>query len=234
MSTSVSRSELTGYILDTTLKQRMIGAIVLTALAIIILPMLLDGSAQDRARVVARIPEPPAIQLKKLTVADIGRNMRLLESQSAANVPHIIASGQQSPGATNQKSPVPATGSVETDKASPVATASPDARATSGAGDEDNLKLDKNDLPVGWCLQVGSFKSRDNAIKLRENLRASHFRAYVIQANTSEGDVYRVFVGPMLEKAKLAQMGKKIESSFNLKGEIVRYRIEDDAGQIGG
>ncbi|MEX1236851.1 MAG: SPOR domain-containing protein, partial [Pseudomonadales bacterium] len=84
-------------------------------------------------------------------------------------------------------------------------------------------------------LQLASFKNPENALNLRESLRQSEFRSYIIQARTDEeGEVYRVFVGPMLQKSRLSVIGKELESKFDLKGRIVRYRIEDDAGQLGG
>ena len=60
--------------METKLKQRAIGAIVLTCLAIILLPMLLDGSPEDRERVLAEFPEPPMVTLTELSVEDITSN----------------------------------------------------------------------------------------------------------------------------------------------------------------
>lgn len=247
--------------MDTRLKQRLIGAIVLTALAIIIVPMLLDGTAQDRARIVARIPEPPGIRLTKITVADIDHRMTQMEAASAAKVPHLAESVPQSqksaasvnaasgqgaaptasanshPTKTTPDAAAPANGEpakTDTGATKPgTPTVVPQQVATS-AKDDAGLALDKNGLPVGWCLQLASFRDHQNALNLRKKLRDAHYRAYVIAARTDQGTVYRVLVGPMLQKAKLAQFGKQIESSFNLKGEIVRYRIEADAGQLGG
>ena len=166
---------------------------MLAALAIIIVPMLLDGSAQDRDRVVARIPEPPGVELRKLTLGDIDRKMKQIETESTAKL------------------------------SAPVV---PEKK--------DDTTLDGNELPVSWSLQLGSFKHHENALKLRDDLRASDFRSYIIAAQTDKGDVYRVFVGPVLEKSRLTQIGQQIESRFDLKGQVVRYRIEDDAGQLGG
>ena len=70
--------------MDARLKQRVVGAFVLTILAIIILPMLLDGSAEDRAKVTANIPEAPKIEMKKISVEDIRRQMERSEQASAA------------------------------------------------------------------------------------------------------------------------------------------------------
>lgn len=183
--------------MDSRLKQRVIGAIVLTALAIIILPMFLDGSEEDRARVVAEIPDPPAIELESVSVEDIDRKMREMEQESAARLPQM----------------------VESDAATVV--------------DADELTLDANNLPVSWSLQVGAFENRDNALRLRESLRQAEFRSYVIRTQTDEGEVYKVLVGPMLQKSKLAAIAEEIESKFDLKGRIVRYNIEEDPGQVG-
>ena len=181
--------------------------------------MLLDGSADDRARVVARIPEPPGIQLKKLTVADIDHKMQQMQADSAAKMPGLVAGV---PPAS-----VPETRSEEASK--PAAGASTDNKVTA-----DKFSLDKDKLPISWSLQLGSFKNEDNALKLRKELRDHHYRAYVIAARIDQGTLYRVLVGPMLERDKLEAIGKEIESQLKVKGQIVRYRIEDDAGQVGG
>lgn len=201
--------------METRLRQRVIGAVVLTALAIIILPMLLDGSAEDRARVVADIPAPPRIELKTLSVAEISRKAARMEAESAARLPQMATGKTQAEGLTE------AGGQAESDAAQEEAPAA--------------LALDENNLPVSWSLQLASFKDPENALNLRASLRQSEFRSYIIQAETAEeGEVYRVFVGPMLQKSRLSAISKELESKFDLKGRIVRYRIEDDAGQLGG
>ena len=95
-------------------------------------------------------------------------------------------------------------------------------------------QLDANNLPVSWSLQLGSFRKKNNAIKLRRSLREASYRTYILAAETTEGQVFRVFVGPILSINKLKGFSADIESSFEMKGQIVRYRIEDDANQLGG
>ena len=184
--------------MDARLKQRVVGALVLTMLAIIILPMLLDGSAEDRARVAASIPERPKIEMKKLSVQDIRRQMERSEQTSAAALPTEV---------------------VDEDSYDEV---------------EIDFGLDKNKLPISWSLQLGSFQKKDNALKLRAQLRASQYHSYILHGKTSKGEIWRVFVGPMLKKSALQTIASKIETSFSLKGQVVRYRVEDDADQLGG
>ena len=76
--------------MDAKLKQRLTGAVILTCLAIILLPLLLDGTEEERARVISDIPEPPRIELSDITVQDIERQMVQMEKASEARLPTPI------------------------------------------------------------------------------------------------------------------------------------------------
>lgn len=175
----------------------MVGAFVLITLAIIILPMLLDGSAESRERLIATIPEAPGIELKRISIKDLKQQMERMERASATQLP--------------------------------IEEVDEDAYEN-----ETGFTLDRNSLPVSWSLQLGSFQSQENATNLRAKLRSANYHSYILHADTSKGETWRVFVGPMLKKSALTEVGEKIEDSFKLKGQVVRYRIEDDAGQLGG
>lgn len=183
--------------MDAKLKQRLTGAVILTCLAIILLPLLLDGTEEERTRIISEIPEPPRIELSDITVQDIERQMEQMEKASEARLPREVVD--------------------ETDY-----EASPD------------FILDKNNLPVNWSLQLGSFQNEENATRLRAQLRQQNYRSYILHAKTSDGEIYRVFVGPSSSKEALAKMNAEIEQKLKLKGRIVRYRIEEDREQLGG
>ena len=192
------------------------GAGVLTALAIIILPMLLDGTSDDRARVMATIPEPPTIELKKLSMEDVLGKMREMEQESAAQLPELL------PDHTPYDETAASVGSEN--------ASSDEALAAT------DLTLDKNLLPVSWSLQLGSFQNPKNAQRLRQQLREAEYRAYIIQVMATEDntETFRVYVGPMLQKRQLELVAEEIRVKFNITGPIVRYRLEDDGGQLGG
>ena len=69
------------------LKQRLIGAVVLTALAIIVVPVLLDGDQQERARVTGKIPPRPAMFVEPFAAQDLLAEMDRMEAESAARLP---------------------------------------------------------------------------------------------------------------------------------------------------
>tara|TARA_B100000809_G_scaffold4908_1_gene5058 strand:+ start:465 stop:1016 length:552 start_codon:yes stop_codon:yes gene_type:complete len=182
---------------DAKLKQRLTGAVILTSLAIILLPLLLDGTEEDRVRIATDIPAPPKIDLEDITVQDVMRKIEQMEKASEARLPKEVVDE------TNYE-------------------AAPDHI------------LDKNQLPVNWSLQLGSFQKEDNAIRLRVQLRDQNYRSYILHANTNDGEIYRVFVGPSSSKETLVEMNQEIEAKLKLKGRIVRYRIEEDLEQLGG
>lgn len=183
--------------MDAKLKQRLTGAVILTSLAIILLPLLLDGTEEDRVRIATDMPTPPKIDLVDITVQDVRRKIQQMEKASEARLPKEVVD--------------------ETDYES-----APD------------YMLDKNQLPVNWSLQLGSFQEENNATRLRAQLRSENYRSYILHANTSEGKIYRVFVGPSSSKETLVKKNLEIEAKLKLKGRIVRYRIEEDLELLGG
>ena len=183
--------------MDAKLKQRLTGAVILTSLAIILLPLLLDGTEEDRVRIATDMPAPPKIDLADITVQDVMRTIEQMEKASEARLPKEVV-------------------------------------------DETNYEfaldyiLDKNQLPVNWSLQLGSFQKEDNATRLRAQLRGENYRSYILHANTNDGEIYRVFVGPSSSKETLVKKNLEIEAKLKLKGRIVRYRIEEDLELLGG
>ena len=183
--------------MDEKLKQRLTGAVILTSLAIILLPLLLDGTEGGRATIATSMPAPPKIDIEDVTVQDIMRKIEQMEKASEARLPKEVVDETNYDAATDHT-------------------------------------LDKNQLPVSWSLQLGSFQKEGNATRLRAQLRGENYRSYILHANTNDGETYRVFVGPSSSKETLVQMNQEIEVKLKLKGRIARYRIEEDLGLLGG
>ena len=169
----------------------------MTTMAIIILPMLLDGSSEDRARVESAIPQPPEIDINSLTVEETNQKMLEMAESSEAKLPVM-----------------------EEDTAVLVQ-------------DTDNFSLNENGLPISWSFQLGSFREEANATRLRQTLRDKGHRSYIL-AGDADDKLFRVYVGPMVNKEKLLKAQIEIESELKLSGQVVRYRIEDDRYQLGG
>lgn len=198
-------------VLERGLKQRMVGALVLVALAVIFLPMLFSRDNEPRhVRVEApsrpAMPEVPDFAVAPVTVPEPLPNEPI--PGSAPETP-ISALPAQPPTAVQEPVRKPqATGLGEPAAKAPVRT--PEAR------------LDANSLPVSWSVQLASLSNRANAENLQKNLRSQGYNAYIRQA----GKMNRVFVGPVIERAEADRLRALLNRQQKLDGIVVRFEPE--------
>lgn len=182
--------------LDKNLKQRMVGALVLVALAVIFLPMLFSRPDDIRQVVVDApvMPQTPAMAPVELEPVIVPQAEPLPEDPMTAS--------DQNPGSS--VSP-PESEVVETSPAS-----APEAR------------LDANNLPVTWSVQLASLASRSSADALQQKLRSKGYNAYVRSFDGKN----RVLVGPVVERSEADRLRDQLGRQQNLNGFVVRFEPE--------
>ena len=194
-------------VLDKGLKQRIVGALVLVALAVIFLPMLF--SREDELRqVVVDAPAMPA----KPVIPEVELDPVQVPEPVADDAVPPVEPVPQAP--SDPVTPVPTEPEVQP-KAEVVASAAkPAEKPASG--------LDANNLPVSWSVQLASLSSREGAEKLQKTLRSGGYNAYI---RTFDG-MNRVFVGPVIERAEADRLRDLLNRQQNLKGFVVRFQPE--------
>lgn len=75
-----------------------------------------------------------------------------------------------------------------------------------------------------WVVQIGSFKNKDNALRLVNKLRASGYRAFHQDMATAAGTNTRVFVGPENKRNSARVMAIQLEKDLNLHGVVLNYK----------
>lgn len=190
-------------IFDGNLKQRLIGALVLIVLAIVFLPMILNNKGEEQADTVVTIPEAPAEQA---TINQIPQNTTPAP-QATQPTTHPT---QTSTSATPQTVQTPTTApvqQVQTAVNAPVtATTTPKA----------------NEITPSWTVQVAAVSSKENASAFTNKLRKANYNAYM----RMDGKMYRIFVGPFVQKTEAARVQKLIEKQFREKGIIREFKPE--------
>lgn len=114
-------------------------------------------------------------------------------------------------------------------KAKPAATPAPQKSSTAK---EKTAAVKPPAKPTGeksapapsWVVQTGSFAVEAKASALVEKLRQSKYPAYMEKVQGASGTLFRVKVGPELDRGRAEQMQKQIEASTGLKGIIVPHR----------
>lgn len=225
-------------VLDKGMKQRMVGALVLVALAVIFLPMLFTREDEMRqVRVEApqapAMPSLPDVKVEPVQVPepqalpDPSEQPPVVVDESTAPVSAPTQPITPSPAQVAQvpvaKSPAPAPAAKAEARPVPPATPAPAATATASASKPATAsKIDANGLPVSWSIQLASLSNRAGADNLQKTLRSQGYNAYIRSAD----GMNRVFVGPLIERAEAERLRDVINRQQNLKGIVVRFQPE--------
>ncbi|MCG6578020.1 SPOR domain-containing protein [Pseudomonas sp. AF32] len=222
-------------LLDKAYKQRMVGALVLVALAVIFLPMLfsrqdeqrqvsVDAPAAPQAPSVApvqvepvAVPEPQALPQEPVPSDEDLAEQPVVPSTPAAPAAPVVAPTAPIKPAVGP-APAPAASAAPTVKPAPTQpiTAAPTKPDTTQS------RVDANGLSVSWSVQLASLTSRESAENLQKSLRSQGYNAYIRSADGKN----RVFVGPLIERAEADRLRDLLGRQQNLKGFVVRFQPE--------
>lgn len=204
-------------LLEKGLKQRMVGALVLVALAVIFLPMLLSRQDEMRRVVVdaPEMPQAPAVPEMIVEPADVEEPQALPEEPVApeSETPQMVEVPVQPTSAQKPAAPV--------EPAKPAAVPAP-ASAPVAAASKPESRLDANTLPISWSVQLASLSSRPGAENLQKTLRSQGYNAYI----RSFDGMNRVFVGPLIERAEAERLRDQLNRQHKLNGFVVRFQPE--------
>lgn len=175
--------------MDTGLKQRLIGAAVLVALAVIFLPMLVKGPAPDSgvSDVSIKMPDGPEgdLETRELPLVmpgevpkggAVGMDTTPVDRPSAATAPPTTAAAD--PAATGSDEPV---------SSDPAATASA-LPATAAGGD--------------YAVHFGAYASQKGADTVVALAKAAQLSAYSEATTINGKPAFRVRIGPYATRAE--------------------------------
>ena len=184
--------------MDDALKARLIGAAVLVALAVILIPELLSGrkpETSDAATAAA------ARGTRTVTIDLTGASPGAAPVVTQATAPPLAAPAPQaaSPQPRPQAASPQPRPQADSSPAKPADTAAPQPPPTTTA-----VVTPTPAIPArgGWAVQVGAFGATATADKLARELQSAGYKAYVSPVARSGKTLYRVRVGPEAERSR--------------------------------
>jgi DedD protein len=251
--------------MDQELKQRLIGAAVITALAAIFVPMLFDDPADETGKTInaLTIPEIPSKvqdvdiaplpqkaedvvpaetttkaakpvtaftegegdfetpaprpeqRLNSKDTAVAVKRLRAVNSEaseSAAESSAIMAEAEDVAPIVKPAKPAvlaPATQPSATLPAAPKTT-KPASKLADAAVTEAPSKSPITEGATRWYLNAGSFSQKANAVSLQDTLKQQGFAATIKETVTDKGTVFKVRIGPLLDKVKAQAVKNKL------------------------
>jgi len=225
--------------MDRALKERVIGAIALVVIAVLVVPVFLDGPSTE-AEIVSEsvtLPGQNEQSRKRQTIVlerdrdqpvpvSGSRNLQAttaaekLAADDAARKAAAAAAQSDAQSATESeakaKAPPP-----EKDEAGPPKTEA--ATTVAKADVKAALPAPTSESTTGmWAVQLGSFSNQANAERLAADLRKSGYAAFLSQLNTSSGSLHRVRIGPQKDRESAEAVAGKLNGDGH-KGQVVPH-----------
>lgn len=218
--------------MDRRVKERLIGASILVALVVLIVPELLSGPKPNAApapTLPAAAPEPIRNVTVDLTTSKAPANAEAEPDSQPAASAASSANSSAGPGRTEQTVTAPAgaaasmppAGGAAPAKLQPKTAAARPAPAREAPAREAPAHVTPVESAVpspkssghgSWSVQLGSFASRANADNLTRQVKGQGFAVFVLVGGSGASVRYRVRVGPLSNRESAERMAAKLKS----------------------
>ena len=209
--------------MDRALKERTIGAVVLVAFAVLVVPIFLDGPSNDAETVTETVTLPGQNDQPRR------QQTIVLERNRTEPVP-----AAQLADAEKREDPTPAPASASAAKTNvPAPRPSPEVlakttpeepkpKAPAPSRETERAAPADASLTGMWAVQLGSFSNRANAERLAANLRENGYAAFLSQLGTAAGELHRVRIGPQKDRDAAESVAAKLADAGH-KGQVVPH-----------
>ncbi len=176
--------------MEVRVRERLIGALVLVAVVVLLVPAVLTGPEREQ-------DEPStAIRSVEVTLDDA----RLPAAEDDELVPEPAPPDPLPAEDPPQRTPATETAAVVADL--PAASADPpEATVTATAA---------NAAPTAWAVQLGAFSTREKAEGLVADLRKRGYSAFVLEYRATGQVLHRVRVGPEQDRERAVAIASRL------------------------
>ncbi len=191
--------------MDSGLKQRVIGALVLIVAAVIFLPMLLTGQ-DETVEIDIEAPEPAVMPAPEVAPPP---EIEPRDPEPVAGLP------------PREVEPVPPTPAPAPEPAPEPAEPEPPAEPVVTAPSEPPSAT--AEVTGDWVIQLGSFSNADNARGFVSTLSDQGYNAYARSAETDGRSITRVFVGPLQTRDAATRLRDELKRNHDVEGFVVAH-----------
>lgn len=213
-------------------KKRLVGAVVLVALAVIFVPFFLEKKGEQPQSAVdlqERIPPQPLETFRDGLVPDEkSATAKLQEPErdnSEFNISERLELQEYVPPAEIVDAPAAAESGSRGRESEEQSSAAAAASRQENRGEPQKTALAEQPASrTGWIIQAGSFGQKTNADKLQQNISNSGASAYIEEIDVQGKTLYRVRLGPFSSKSSAKQQLEVVEKQFDLKGRVINLK----------
>lgn len=194
-------------------KHRLIGAAVLAAVAVLFLPSFFKDRQQYQVDTSSHIPGRPSITAVDFNEPDQPDDIEPAPSPESMFVP-----------ADPEILPVARDDNEEAVLVTNSASSSPAYASSVAQSSSAVASLTDKGLPEGWVIQVASLSAQEGANKLRDQLQAEGYRAYVRAVPLANNTIYRVFIGPKQKKEEAIAVKTQLDNRLKVNSLVLPFK----------
>lgn len=207
--------------MNVVLKQRLVGAVVLVAVAVIFLPSVLRQQQPEPVDTRSQIPDPPALESLSFAVPEPPPAINPAPEPETMFVPEestqpVVESLEQLTGPVPEQAPDQALSEALDQESEP----SQNSPQTETAAPADSDTSDR----AAWVIQVASLRSSESARGLRDRLQEQGYKAYVRSVTINGNEVSRVYIGPKLERSAADAIKADIDQQLQVNALVLRFQ----------
>ncbi|MBV1871414.1 MAG: SPOR domain-containing protein [Gammaproteobacteria bacterium] len=201
--------------MDEVLKQKIVGALVVAAALIVLVPTIFDEPALDESLVKVNVPSKPGdLNIYDFDVIERSQVLEQAKNQITA-IREVNIENPSFASGIDQRPITDGTAGIR--KA--VTQLVDNIKVVAGGQDSTETLA-----PIqAWTVQLASFIERENALKFRQTLRDEKEKSYVKEWLSPGGWVYRVYAGPMLKKEDATTVLQRLNNAHDIQGMVIRY-----------
>lgn len=197
--------------METAVKERLVGAVILVVLVVLVVPVLLSGPREPQPR---SEPEANGARSVEIVVGDPGAepasDAQDVVPEAAAVLPGDSAPVPEAPtGVPGVPDPDPATVGAEAQPAPGVPSEPRPREAAAAAG-------------AGWAVQVAALSRRDVAEQRVADLKRRGYPAFLLEYRADGRVLYRVRVGPETTRERADRLAERMKAE-GVEGMVVAH-----------
>ena len=191
------------------IKQRFVGFVVLVAIAVIFWPIVFvtPENADDFELPVFEMPPKPVVAVSE-------RREPLLNKVDQSVLPKVQEREPPIIQPIDIASPAPDLALVDADE-------EPEQQSSA----LERADFDDQGLPVSWELQVATFSTAERAEEIALELRNKGHKAYVSAVTIDGTKLFRVRIGPKMQKQRLLDLQPDIDAYYGVESSIIRFGV---------
>ena len=191
------------------IKQRFVGFVVLVAIAVIFWPIVFvtPDNADDFELPVFQMPPKPSVAVSE-------RREPVLDKVDQSMLPEMPEQQPPIVQPVDIASPMPNVSLVDADD-------EPEQQASA----LERAEFDEQGLPVSWELQVATFSTAQRAEEIALELRNKGHKAYVSAVTIDGKMLFRVRIGPKMQKQRLQDLQPGIDAYYGVESSIIRFGV---------